>query len=653
MIELGHPFSKPYRDLIDALEQNIREGVEQPTVDRFIFQSSVSAYELRQPAATITRVSGLVGGKTFTIFQPELHYLFSNNRIIWVNNTDKPLDGGYLEVEYTYRERPAALTDFNPGSVVGTLVRAVARELKVIYEQIDQAYRRAFIDEASGVALDNVVALLGVTRNPALKAQGEVTFFLRTATNRNIPIPANTRVADEGGRAYVTTTAGEIASVVTEASRVADGNVPVKNKIAELEGIWPKLANSDQISGDPLVDAKTPGLVLDQDERTIMLGQVAPAIREPLINADGVWVRYKSKSVTISVVAVEAGPDSNVNSGAVVIMPTPSSGVNGVVNEAPLTGGRSPEADDQLRERAKHALERSGNATMNAIKFAVLEVDGVEGVEMVDHSADSTIPLGEVRVRYSGGDANEVQRVVEQTRAAGILTKLERINEILISGIFYLIADPPTSAAAVNTFMSAVIDAISQLSIGQSLSVRRLNALVYQVGGFAEVAEAQLQYRKADLAHPGQFLAGDVSDPLLIDRTELVRPDEARLHGVVLTTLQVQRQPGSQTTVDIGLAEASGNRAMFRNFAIDLSVTLRAFLQNVPDQPPEVVGRFIRTLTFTNTATIALTITPADAPQLRTTGADAHDLSRPIQVAISAAAFAGLQPTTATVDFSA
>jgi hypothetical protein len=38
-----------------------------------------------------------------------------------------------------------------------------------------------------------------------------------------------------------------------------------------------------------------------------------------------------------------------------------------VVNEAPITGGQSPESDDQLRDRAKHALDRKGNATLNAI----------------------------------------------------------------------------------------------------------------------------------------------------------------------------------------------------------------------------------------------------------------------------------------------
>ena len=64
--------------------------------------------------------------------------------------------------------------------------------MKLLYEQMDQAYRRAFVDEANGAALDNVVALLNVTRNPALKARGEVTFFLKSATDRNVPIPAGT-----------------------------------------------------------------------------------------------------------------------------------------------------------------------------------------------------------------------------------------------------------------------------------------------------------------------------------------------------------------------------------------------------------------------------------------------------------------------------
>ena len=229
----------------------------------------------------MVRVSGLVGGKNFTVFRPDVHFRLGNNRIIWLHATEKPLDGGRLEVEYTYREPPAGLTDFNPGSVVGTLVRAVARELKLLYEQMDQAYRRAFIDEANGAALDNVVALLNVTRNPALKARGEVTFFRKSATNRNVPIPAGTRIEDASRRAFVTTKAAQIEPVITETSRLVDDGVTVKNQIAakkkapDIEGIWRKLPNSDQVSGDPIVAPDTPGMQLSDDKRTILFQAVA------------------------------------------------------------------------------------------------------------------------------------------------------------------------------------------------------------------------------------------------------------------------------------------------------------------------------------------------------------------------------------------
>lgn len=70
MVELGSPFSQPYQDLIASLEQSLREGVEQPVTERIIFQSSVTSYDLRYPAVTILRVSGLVGGGTLRSSNP-------------------------------------------------------------------------------------------------------------------------------------------------------------------------------------------------------------------------------------------------------------------------------------------------------------------------------------------------------------------------------------------------------------------------------------------------------------------------------------------------------------------------------------------------------------------------------------------------------
>ena len=66
-----------------------------------------------------------------------------------------------------------ALTDANEGSVVRTLAEAFARELAVCYEQLDSVYRNAYLDSASGPALDNVVALLGLERQRGGHLEGD------------------------------------------------------------------------------------------------------------------------------------------------------------------------------------------------------------------------------------------------------------------------------------------------------------------------------------------------------------------------------------------------------------------------------------------------------------------------------------------------
>jgi uncharacterized phage protein gp47/JayE len=634
MIDPGHEFSLPYETLIRSLEDRVRNGVEQPDRFHFVFQSAITAYELPREASEVTRVSGVVG-RVFTVFQPGVHYRFANNRLLWPDPARRPDDGSGVDVEFSWRDRPAGLTDFNPGSVVGTLVRAVARELKLLYEQMDQAYRRAFIDVATGVGLDNVVALLGIDRHPAIRARGQVTYLRRTGTARPVVIAAGGRVADATGRTFVTLEPATIAPEQDEFRAESGLVLHTTDKIAELVGIWPRADTPAPDTALPTVDTAT-GQPFGVDERTITLAHVAPA--------GELRVRYQAKSVTVAIEAVEPGPDGNVNAGTVTVMPTPPSGVTGVINEGPVEGGRPAEPDDQLRERAKHALERAGNATLNALRFAVLGVDGVDGVEVLDHSVDSSIPLGEVRVRYSAaGDVEQARRavaaVVEATRAAGVRAIADLIQTVLVSGTFALVPDTAVPADAPAEFLTAVVEAVRELAIGEPLSVRRLNALAYRVGGLADVAEAQLV---AD----GQA----VTDPLVVDRAALIRPDEANLRAVLLSGLEVAatRTVGSAAEVDLRLVDAAGTAVPFTAYAVDLAVELRARLRTTPDQPPERVGRFTRRIAFTNSSTATLRIEPGDAPGFRP--AD-HDPA--LTAVVTAAAFPALAGASATVELGA
>lgn len=575
MIDPGHPFSVPYRELVARLEERIKKGVEQPAIVRFVYQNEVTTYELPKMAVEINRVTGFItdGGQVIE-FNQGAHFRFSNNRIIWLADAEVlPKDGSRFTVDYTYRERPPGLNDFNPGSVVGTLLRAFAHETKLLYEQMDQAYRRAFIDHASDVALDNVVSLLGVSRNPAVKASGYVTFSKKTPAASDVPVPLGTRVADENGCTYLT----------TEAAVIAAG----------------------------------------------------------------------TSSVNVTIEASDAGPDWNVGSDEIIFMPTPPAGVDSVNNDVPVTGGLNPEPDDLLQERVKHQLERAGNGTLNAIKYAVLDVDGVQGVEIVDYSVDDSIPLGEVRVRYSGGDPHEVLSVVDGTRAAGILARLETINTMLIKGDFYVIPDRTIPTSAKQNFKTAIIESIQAMGIGDALSVRRLNALVFNISGFADVAEAQLTFEKEDVSNPGNFLTGEVTDPFLIASTELVRPAEEELAIMILLSITTTSIGISDDhhDLEIQILDELGTAVEFTQFSLDVNVILRAFLRNAPEQPAERIDSFTHPLVFTATTTTMLPI-PLDASGypagFRPPGeTDPHDPERGVEVYISAAAYPGLQGTVA------
>ncbi len=630
MIDPGRPFSEAYKDIIDALEDRVRNGVEQPASQRFSYEGTRTTYELPETAYSVTLVTGLRDRQAY-VFEPGEDYRFANSRLIWLDEGARPDQGSRFEVEYTYRERPAGLTDFNPGSVVGTLVRTVARQMKLIYDQMDEAYRRAFIDEATGVALDNVVALLGVTRIPAQQAEGEVTFYRRRATNAPVGIPRDTRVADESGRTFATQGYAEIPAQTDEYGKQSGGILRTANRIAELIGVWQR--GEDPETAPPL-DTEDPP-VSGEDERTVTLAEDVRPEGQLLI-------RYRPKSVTAIIAALQPGPEGNVNAGTITIMPTPPSDVEGVVNEELITGGQLPEPDDRLRERAKHALERAGNATLNAIRFAVLEVDGVEGVEVVDHSVDDTVPLGEVRVRYSGGERAEVEGAVEGARAAGILARLDEIDRVLISGTFYLVPEPDASPAAAGPFLAAVAESISALTIGAPLSVRRLNALAYGVPGLADVAEAQLEHDRGGEA--GQ----PVADPLLIGPSELARPDEKNLEAVLVSAIEVPETRDSE--LDVQLVDAAGNPIGWNSFSIDLAVTLRAYLENAPSQPPERIGSLTKTLAFEDASTATLEITAQDLEELDPGPTESHRRTG-VEVELAAAVYPGITPAEgATVD---
>lgn len=625
-------FTVSLASVIAALEDRVRNGVEQPERFATIFRGEVTSYELSSKAVAVTHVTGM-RDRTFTVFQDGTDYTFRANRLYWVGAAAD--EGSQLDIEFTFREAPSGLTDFNPGSVVGTLLRAVSREITLLYAQMDEAYRRAFVDGATGVALDNVVALLGVRRNPAIKSTGTITFLRKRSATQSVVIPVGTRVTDLNGRIFVSIEEGRIPTEVEEFGSPAGASIRTLNRIAALIGVFRRQDDPAKAIGISCAPDFGP------DERTITFTQAVPGAE--------VRIRYRPKSVTVAIEAQEPGPDGDVNAGTLILMPTPPRDVDAVINEEPTHGGQNPEADNHLRERAKHALERAGNATINAIRYAVLEVKGVESAEVLDHQADDAIPPGEVRVRYVGGRFDEVRSAVERTRAAGVVARVEEVVQLTVSGTFYIIPAGPVSLAAVDTFLDAVAESISALAIGAPLAVKRLNALAFAVPGLADVAEAQLEVRPpASSDPPGP--ATVVSDLLLASPSQLIRPSRRELKGVVLSQLRMvayrTRTVGVEYDVDLQIEDSRGTVLRFRSLMIDIRVTARVALRDNPTQVPVRVGEFVRPVQFSASATGTLTIQiELDLPVFR-----AADHAANVEFVFTAAAYAGLAAANGSFD---
>src|SRR3989442_15160438 len=124
-------FTTSLAAVISSLEDRIRHGVEQPAEFYVIFSSNIRTYPLPSNAISVTQVTGMVMN-LFTQFEDGKDYIFSGERLVWQGTTVLPDEGSRLDIEYTYRELASGLTDFNPGSVAGTILRAVAREVTLL-----------------------------------------------------------------------------------------------------------------------------------------------------------------------------------------------------------------------------------------------------------------------------------------------------------------------------------------------------------------------------------------------------------------------------------------------------------------------------------------------------------------------------------------
>lgn len=135
-------------------------------------------------------------------------------------------------------------------------------------------------------------------------------------------------------------------------------------------------------------------------------------------------------STKVIIQAVETGEMYNTPAGTVTMIVNPASvrGVESIINEEDITGGREKETDDEYRKRYYESVDYAGGVNADAIRAAILQdVDGVHNAMVYENDSDEYDPVLELHphsigaVVYGGQDG-KIAEVIYHRKAGGIQT---------------------------------------------------------------------------------------------------------------------------------------------------------------------------------------------------------------------------------------
>ena len=198
--------SEPYAQFVDDLLMALTGGAIR---QHFRFQKELEPYRLTDPDPIIpntVQVFGIADG-VYRRFRLDTDYKFlEGSTIDWSKRDDGtpaadavwPDEGTTFYANFESLSGGGAapkLTDRNPGSVTRLLAESFAREFAVVSRQLEEVYKSGFLDTAGGRDLDQVSALVGVTRRNVTFASGTVIFGRSTPSPADIFIPAGTKLS--------------------------------------------------------------------------------------------------------------------------------------------------------------------------------------------------------------------------------------------------------------------------------------------------------------------------------------------------------------------------------------------------------------------------------------------------------------------------
>lgn len=268
------------------------------------------------------------------------------------------------------------ITDFNKGSVVRSMLEAVAMELEELYYQLLQATEEA-IEEA-------IYRTFNFPRNPSQRATGTVRFTRLSGTEEEITIPQGALVGTSTDPPVVfetqvqytipaitgTATGGGTTSLIDTTRNFVTDGIIVGSRVINI-------TDSGETQAAGVLSITTTTNPNDTLNFSALTGGASFAGGG---DSYRVTVPYKDCSVR----AIVAGIEGNVSANSIVVLRTNIPNVVSVNNASSFSDGEDEESDLSRQARFSLYIQSLARATKSALEYAARTVDQVVAASAID-----------------------------------------------------------------------------------------------------------------------------------------------------------------------------------------------------------------------------------------------------------------------------
>lgn len=323
--------------------------------------------------------------------------------------------------------------DTSSSSTIGRLIGLVSPLHADLWEGLLEVYSAFDPNSASGIALDNLVALAGIVRKGATRSTARAL----VSGSYGIEIPENSVVSSS----YTNNNFETPVSVLLDENNAVgfSAKVQLVSDNTDYTVSYTDGTNTVDLTYTSQVNSTAQDIVLGLAE---VINSNYGSILTATVDVDTLHVITKDlvtqNSYTLSsnlffseitkgvtLVATEFGPIEQ-EVGTIDTIKTPVFGWSSLQQIEPTVVGELRETDSMLRERFNESKYTRGSNILDALYADLISLSGVENITIYENTTNTTdskgLPAHSFMVLIRGGLENEIAEAIWRNRPAGITT---------------------------------------------------------------------------------------------------------------------------------------------------------------------------------------------------------------------------------------